>query len=237
MNDRQKWIENETLESVLLQRDQFELGSTEWEDWNQIKAEWLEHNKPSIKEEIVYFEGDSLESISDGFSLCEAMPLIPYDVMKRSLLEYHPAYRHPIPYVIIRHKKRYFFILRKSGSGEQFLIGLIGMVGGHVGAEDIDDLSLSKTILNALRRELNEEVGVADSIIRSIDIKGLIKGSEGVDAYHVGIIYEIELETDDIASQEEGVIEGIWLHEKELPEYVDRFESWAKIVYENVLKK
>lgn len=233
--NQDEWVKNGSLEEILAERDKWEVGSSEWESWNETKGLWLEYHKPSTKEEIVYFAGDSLSSIPDGFSPCNTLPVLSHNVMRRSLLEYHPEYRHPIPYVIIRHKRRYFFILRQSGSGEQFLVGLMGLVGGHVGAEDLDELSLNKTILNGLRRELNEEVGISDSMIRSVDIKGLIKGYDGVDAYHLGVVYEIELETDDIMTQEEGVIEGLWVHENKLSEYVDRFESWAKMVYDHLL--
>ncbi|WCF11421.1 NUDIX domain-containing protein (plasmid) [Paenibacillus thiaminolyticus] len=230
------WIKEKSLDDILQERDRFEVDDSEWNDWNEIKGKWLEHHKPSTKEEIVYFDELDLLSLSNGFIPCHQLPSIPFKTMSRSLLEYHPRYRHPIPYVILKHKKKYFFILRQGGSGEMRLIGRMGLVGGHVSAEEVCPM-LDKTILNGLRRELMEEVGVDDSMIHSIELKGLIKSNEGVDSDHLGLVYEIELENDDIASQEEGVIEGIWLEENELKKYVDRFESWAKIVYENILRE
>lgn len=234
--EREQWIRDKSLEVILQNRDEFETDSEEWKLWNEIKAEWLEAHKPSTKEEIVYFEETSLLSIPLGFTPMSRLPFIPYDTDRRSILEYHPEKRHPIPYAIVKHHLRYFFILRGSGSGEVRLVGKKGLLGGHVEKEDVDPKSLNKTMLNALRRELVEEAGITDDLIRSIHFKGLLKSNEGVDADHLGVIYEIELETDDISAQEQ-FLKGIWLHKNELEKHYDSFESWAKIVYDNLLKQ
>ncbi|MFF2531474.1 hypothetical protein ACFVS2_21440 [Brevibacillus sp. NPDC058079] len=237
MQDREHWVTQGNLEEILRKRDTHEVDSLEWKELNELKAEWLEYHKPSNKEEIIYFEETALLDIPHGFSIVEKLPYLPFDVMKRSLLEHHPEKRHPIPYAIVRHKRRYFFILRENGSGELRLIGKKGMLGGHVGKEDIDHETnnLSKTILNGLMRELQEEANIEAPMIVSIHLKGLIKGEEGVDADHLGIIFEIELDTDDIDTQEEGVQKGIWIHENDLKNHYPSFESWSKIVYDHVL--
>lgn len=235
--DEQWWIEKGSLEDLLKERDQYEIDSKEWEEWNELKMKWLEYHKPSNKEDIIYFEETSLLDIPLGFTTMDKLPIIPYEVERRSFLEYHPEYRHPIPYAIVKNKDQYFFILREKGSGEIRLIGKKGMLGGHVGQEDINEGSLSKTILNGLMRELEEEAGIHQAMISSIHLRGLIKSNEGVDADHLGLIYEVELSTDKIDTQEEGVLKGVWLHESELKDHVPSFESWSKIVYDSILKK
>lgn len=236
LEERKEWIQNKKLEDILKERDKYEVGSINWLYWNDLKAEWLERQKPSNAEEIIYFQEESLRGIPLGFTPANEIPDIPFYVGRRSVLEYHPNQRHPIPYAIVRFQERYFFILREKGSGEARLIGKKGMLGGHVGKEDIDSKGLSQTVLKALLRELSEEAGIGRDMIQSIHIRGLLKSNEGVDADHLGIIYEIELNTDKIASQED-YLKGIWIHQDELADHYNSFESWAKIVYDYLLKK
>lgn len=231
---KQVWLQR-SLEEILAKRDEFDTSSLEWDKWNQVKAEKLEQLKPSTKEEIIYFEETVLLDLPDGLTEIKTLPPYPFSIGKRSLLEYHPEKRHPIPYAIVKHQRYYFFILRESGSGELRLIGKKGMLGGHVGKEDVDSMSLNKTLLNGLRRELHEEAGITDELIRSIKLKGLLKSNEGVDSDHLGVIYEIELSTDNISSQEEA-LSGIWIHESELEKHAPSFESWASMIYEKWLK-
>jgi predicted NUDIX family phosphoesterase len=234
--ERSMWITDRDIKEILALRDEYDVDTEEWKTWNELKADWLEHHKPSNKEEIIYFKETALLDIPGGFSVIASLPMIPFHVMKRSLLEHHPENRHPIPYAIVKHKRRYFFILREKGSGELRLIGKKGMLGGHVGVEDIDQNSLNKTILNGLMRELNEEAGIDASMITGINIKGLIKSDEGVDADHLGVVYEIELDNDEIDTQEEGVQKGIWIHENDLENHNASFESWSQIVYNHILR-
>lgn len=229
------WAKGKSIDEILEKRDEFEYGTPEWMLWNRIKAEKLESLKPSTKEQIIFFKERDLKDIPLGLTLTDKLPNVSYYVGKRSLLEYNSEQRHPIPYCIIRHDNYYFFINREKSSGEIRLIGKKGMLGGHVGAEDMDDLSLSKTLLNGLRRELKEEAGITDELIKSINLKGILKSNEGVDKDHLGIIYEIELISKDITSQEEALTD-MWLHEDELSEHRDTFESWASIIYDTIIR-
>lgn len=236
--EKQLW-ENQrtkrTIDEIIQKRDEFEASTPEWDEWNKVKAELLENLKPSTKEVIVYFQESDLDRIPYGLTDAKKLPLIPTYTGRRSELEYNPIQRHPIPYVIVKHKKYYFFILRGQGVGEMRLAGKKGLLGGHVGVEDSDQLSLSKTLLNGLRRELKEEAGITDELIQSIELKGLLKSNEGVDQDHLGVIYEIELLSKEIVSHEKELT-GIWLHEKELKEHASTFESWANMIYEKWLK-
>ena len=154
----------------------------------------------------------------------------------RFTLEYASGvYRHPIPYVLLKHIDKYFFILRECGSGETRLIGKIGLVGGHVGEEDKDNDALS-TIINGMGRELLEEACVTKDKILSTELKGIIRSNEGVDQDHLGLIFLIDLNTDKIKSEEDGIISGIWVHKNHLSNHYDNFENWSKIVYDNILK-
>lgn len=229
-------MEDQKLEGLLERRDQEELGSEKWEELNAEKADYLEGIKPGTRERIIYFEESDLGGIEKVFTRDTDILGLPFGVERRSLLEYHPTRRHPIPYVIIRYEDKYFFILRESGGGELRLIGKKGLIGGHIDEDDIVEGDLGKTFHNSLLREAEEEAGVTEEIVKSIELKGLIKSDLGVDIDHLGLVYEIELVTDLIKSEEEGVLTGIWIKKDELKDHYESFENWAKIVYDNLLR-
>jgi predicted NUDIX family phosphoesterase len=225
-----------TLDEILKERNKYLPGTDDWFDLNMYKSKKLEEMKPSTKEEILYFYQEDLDNIPVGFIHTNEIPNVEYNFGTRSLLEYASVlYRHPIPYCIIKYKDKYFFILREKGSGEIRLIGKKGMVGGHIGIED-DDFDLPCIIYNGLRRELKEETGITGDIINKAELKGLIKSNDGVDADHLGLVYEIEINTDNIKAEEDGVLTGIWINKEDLYKHYDSFESWSKIVYDNLLK-
>lgn len=229
-------MEDRKLEELLALRDREVFGSEAWERLNGEKADYLEAIKPSTCERIIYFEESELGGIPEVFTRDADILGLPFGVERRSLLEYHPTRRHPIPYVIIRYEDKYFFILREAGGGELRLIGKKGLIGGHIDEDDIVAEDLGKTFYNATLREAAEEAGVTEEIVKSVALKGIIKSDLGVDIDHLGLVYEIELVTDLIRSEEEGVLTGIWIPRGELEEHYESFENWAKIVYDNLLK-
>jgi len=231
-----KNMADQKLDEILAKRDGFEYGSDEWHKLNEGKADYLESIKPSTKEMIVCFEEKDLDGIEDIFTKEAEVFDLPFSVERRSLLEYHPTKRHPIPYVLIRFEDKYFFILREQGGGELRLIGKKGLIGGHISEEDVVEANLEKTFENALMREGSEEAGLSPEIIKSITLLGIIKSDLGVDIDHLGLVYEIEVSTDEIKSEEEGVLTGIWIPKEELPAHYESFENWSKIVYDNLLK-
>lgn len=232
-----------TLDEILAKRDEYEYGSIEWHEWNGKKADLLEAKKPSVSEQIIYFKEEDLTFLgSEVFidfnqRMHNQLQQVPIHVQKRSLLEYVKEQRHPIPYVYVRDGERIFFISRESGSGELRLIGKKGMLGGHVGEEDLVQNNLKETLINGMLRELWEEAAISEESISDINLKGLIKSDVGVDNDHLGIVYEIILNNNDIQTQEEGIIDGLWLNKDEIKEHYDSFESWSKIVIDNVILK
>ncbi|HFJ9376876.1 TPA: NUDIX domain-containing protein [Bacillus paranthracis] len=231
---------NKILEEIKVETDKWKLKAL-----HEEKASILEELKPSTKERIIYFEESEVAFVPTGFTnmeaIIDAMQTVPVLVDRRSILEYNAVQRHPIPYVIVKHQNKYFFIIREGNSGEIRLIGKMGMLGGHVGEEDIHvsnkDVDLFKTIENGLYRELMEEAGITSEMIESIHLEGLIKLSGGVEDDHLGFVYMVELRTDDIQSQEEGVIKGLWVDKEDLPSIKDKLENWSKVVYEEILQK
>lgn len=224
------------LNEILKIRDENIIGSMEWAAANQFKATMLEEIKPGTKEKILFYYEKDLVDVPQGFSRTLKLPELPGNYTQRAWLEYNNGLtRHPIPYCIVRHKNKYFFILRESGSGEIRLIGKKGLLGGHIAFED-EGNTQNETIINAMFRELHEEAGITDEMIDNINIKGFIKSNEGVDQDHLGLIYEIIITTDNIKAEEDGVLSGIWINKEDLHKHYESFENWSKIVYDNLLK-
>ena len=210
---------------------------------NIEKAKSLENLKPSTKSEILYFLEAELTHIKNGFSNIsiediDAKPLFG----RRSLLEYLPMQRHPIPYCVISYKDKYFLALRENGSGEMRLIGKKGLLGGHIDKEDEyiinGKFSLKNTIENAMLRELNEEAKITKENIADIEFIGVIKIEElgSVENDHLGLIYQIELKYDDIALFEEGILSGAWFTKDEILNNFESLENWSKIVFNQLFK-
>ena len=228
---------DEKLESILAKRDECEFCSARWEELNREKAGYLESIKPSTKERIIYFEEEDLRDIGEIFTEKFSLLELPFGVERRSILEYYPTKRHPIPYVLVRFGNKYFFILREQGGGELRLIGKKGLIGGHISEEDVAEGDLVTTVQNALFREAQEEAGIQENMIKSVRLKGVIKSDLGVDIDHLGLVYEMEVMTDEIKSEEEGIMTGVWISREELPDHYESFENWSKIVYDNLLKR
>lgn len=220
---------------LLARRDAEALGSPRWEALNAEKADYLESIKPSTRERIVHFWEKDLAGLGDGFVPVAGVFELPFFIERRSLLEYHPAQRHPIPYVLIRHGDDYFFILREAGGGELRLIGKKGLIGGHVDAQDVEPGDLERTIWRAALREAKEEAGLDEEMIVSVRLRGALKSDLGVDIDHLGLVYEIEVNTDRIKAEEDGVLTSIWIPRHQLADHYESFENWSKIVYDHLL--
>ena len=212
---------------------------------NILKSEFLESKKPSLKETIVYFLEDELLNIPKDFSRISFDKLLaePH-VAKRSLLELLPIQRHPIPYVLVRYIEKgipfYFFLFREKGSTETRLVGRKGLPGGHVDGADIvidsnSNVLLKETIEIGLYRELLEEVGISKEGVKNIELVGFIKETDekSVGADHLGLIYIVDVYSKNYKSMEDGIISGAWLKKDDINP--SELESWAKLVYENLL--
>ena len=70
------WASDKTIAEIIEKRDEFNIGSKEWEMWNDVKAERLEEIKPSTKEEILYFNEEDLKDIKEGFTKIDKIQIL-----------------------------------------------------------------------------------------------------------------------------------------------------------------
>lgn len=144
--------------------------------------------------------------------------------------ELDPAFRQVIPYVVLRHEDKVFCTHRLSGGGEARLTGKYSIgTGGHI--------TQGERIMDGMRRELEEEVGVTDKEYIGFELKGFINQTDTpVNAVHLGCVFEMRLRTDDIQCLEKEKLKGEWIPFKELKELYDKgaLESWSDIVAANL---
>lgn len=169
--------------------------------------------------------GDQVQSISDNVNSH-------YCVMRRGDAEENPAYKQPIPYVVIRRNDEIFTYKRLTGGGEARLHNKLSIgAGGHMNDSE-NASSFEELILDNLDRELSEELHI-HSENRELRIVGLINDDlNEVGKVHLGILAVLDLSSNatvDVIEKEQ--LEGVWISASHLlaDSTFERLESWSQI--------
>ncbi len=148
----------------------------------------------------------------------------------RSEMETNPDYKQLIPYVIMSCGGRYLTYLRGKRAGEKRLVGnrSIG-IGGHI--NPIDDMSLFSfrdTYLNAVKREVEEEVnletGYTDRIVALLN-----DDSNEVGKVHLGVVHLWTLDSVNVTKKEQMINQLTFMSITELLEVRDEMETWSQL--------
>lgn len=188
----------------------------------------------SILEQIGLFHGISfdteryLQKIRQGDGV---------EFMLRSKAEQDSTYKQLIPYVIISHKDTYLCYTRGKRVDEQRLAEKASIgIGGHVNPSD--NLShfhgnFYKAYLNALIREVNEEVTIESPY--SENIVGLINDdSNDVGRVHFGIIHFWRLTEPKVRKREQVITKLQFMTIPELYQIQDQLESWSQLCLQSL---
>jgi len=152
--------------------------------------------------------------------------------MPRRDVEEDPGYQQIIPYVVFRHGDRYFLTKRLKASSEKRLRHLYSLgVGGHINPEDVVG---GDPVMSGMRREWEEEVAYSGSF--AARLLGLIhEESAPVGRVHLGVVFLIEGDTDQIAIRETDKLSGELLSLAEMRIFYLEMESWSQIVYDRLV--
>jgi predicted NUDIX family phosphoesterase len=156
------------------------------------------------------------------------------EFIARNLVETDFTRKQIIPYVLAKCGDKYLCIQRTSKQTESRLHNKYGLgVGGHINDED---QSPDQDIIDAgMRRELNEEIQFPDEV--SCKLVGIINDDTlEVDRVHTGFVYVLESSTETFDLQEKDQHLPSWKTIAELTELEPLMESWAKVVFHNVIK-
>jgi predicted NUDIX family phosphoesterase len=149
----------------------------------------------------------------------------------RSEVENDASFQQIIPYVVFRHRDRYFLTHRLRASSEKRLRKQYSLgVGGHINPGDLEG---GDPILDGLKREWSEEV-VYDGRFEARMLGLLNEDSSPVSKVHLGVVFLVEGDTPDIKIRETEKLAGELLTLEEMRMYYLAMESWSQIVYDRL---
>ena len=157
--------------------------------------------------------------------------------MGRPQAEQDPSFKQIIPYVVMSYNGKILSYVRGKRAGETRLVGnrSIG-IGGHI--NPVDEMTLfggdfMETYLNAVRREVYEEVNVnCDYTDR---IVGLINDdSNAVGSVHLGVVHLWTLASDSVERREQMITQIGFMTIAELEAVRDTMETWSQLCLDAV---
>ena len=155
----------------------------------------------------------------------------------RSEMETDPSFKQLIPYCIFRHTAEdgtvsIYQYTRGKGQGEARLHSKQSIgIGGHISTLDSGEDSPYE---QGMQRELDEEVQIDTKF--SQQCIGLINDDETeVGKVHLGVVHVFDVESKDIRSNEDDIIEDGFVPVAELLADTSKFESWSRICLESGL--
>jgi len=150
--------------------------------------------------------------------------------MPRDLAEYNFEHKQVIPYLIIRKGDNYLLLQRTSKQTEKRLHNKFSLgIGGHINPDSSGHGN--NLIIGGLYKELSEEVLInSPSELKFI---GTINDeSNSVSRVHLGLLYELEVLSDEYEVLEKDKMSAQWEHRNNLIHYYDNLETWSQIVYD-----
>jgi predicted NUDIX family phosphoesterase len=148
--------------------------------------------------------------------------------MSRDHAEYDFEHKQVIPYLIIRKGDNYLLLQRTTKQTEKRLHNKFSLgIGGHINPDSSghgDNL-----IIGGLYKELNEEVLINSP--SDLTFIGTINDeSNSVSKVHLGLLYELEVLSDEYEVLEKDKMSAQWENRNNLLQYYDSLETWSQIV-------
>lgn len=167
-----------------------------------------------------------------------------FEWMKRGLAEKNPEFKQPIAYCIIVNPelKKVFVYQRSTKAGESRLHNLFTIgIGGHIDTPDYneDESKNENPIHKSMFREINEEIQIPEqSEIEPIVLGYINDDSNDVGKVHLGILYLIKTNAEEVYPKDSEIAEGKFIHFNELKDIFSKneVETWSKIAFEPLKK-
>jgi predicted NUDIX family phosphoesterase len=157
----------------------------------------------------------------------------------RNPAETDPTFRQVIPYVLTTNQSsgKYLLMTRMKQQGEQRLHGkrYIG-VGGHIEKEDLLAAEKGSIVQTAAWREIGEETGFNTGVLTFAGIICVTdRAAAMVNQVHIGVVYHLHTENDQIVSDEADHHAHTWATVEELEQAHGNMEQWAQIICKDYL--
>lgn len=156
----------------------------------------------------------------------------------RPQAEKDPSFKQIIPYVIMTCKDKILSYVRGKKAGETRLVAKRSIgIGGHINPVDWTLFSADpyKTYLEAVEREVNEEVSVETNHTNEI-IAFLNDDSTEVGQVHLGIVHLWTLDEPKVNKKEQMITQMGFMSIPELQEVNDTMETWSQICLAGLAK-
>lgn len=154
------------------------------------------------------------------------------EFLPRAAMEIDPTYKQIIPYLIFRHKNRYFLMQRSANASEKRLQSKFSLgIGGHIRQEDM----VGKTIFDWAQREFHEEVSYQGAL--KIEPLGILNDdSNEVGKVHIGLVLLLNGDSDQIQVKSE-LKSGSLVTLEECNRHKDNLENWSNLVFDYLLSQ
>ena len=182
-----------------------------------------------VKRELIFPNGPWQGMRSQDVDHYQAIVTASGEFHWRSAMETDVTYKQIIPYMIFEYQDSYFLMERKSTASEQRLKSKLSLgIGGHIRQEDI----AGGTIFDWATREFHEEVSYQGAL--TIEPRGVLNDdTDAVGQVHLGFILVLHGDSPDISIRSEHK-QGLLVSRSAMENYVDRMESWSKIVWQHM---
>lgn len=136
--------------------------------------------------------------------------------------EYDMTLLQVIPYILVLNKKHDRIYVTERIAGEERLKGKFSLgCGGHINPCDTGNL-----IVNAARRELNEELNILQTKNTKLKTVGTVRDIKSITSDHVGIVMIVT--ASRVSVKEKDRMKGYWFDFNSLVLNYSKFESWAR---------
>lgn len=162
---------------------------------------------------------------------------------QRAMLEQDDEFRQVLPISIFTHKGKVWAYERTSKGGEDRLHNKVAVaVGGHWDMADLalvdGVIDLEKSIETAMARELEEEVKLTSSVVKSYKLDKMVCADDTeVDRLHIAMIHVHELDGEGLDSAEDQLKTIGFIDPQELLDGDYNIEVWARIICEILVKE
>jgi len=160
--------------------------------------------------------------------------------MNRAQVEKNPAYKQIIPYVIMSCEGKYLSYVRGKRAGETRLVAKRSIgIGGHINPVDWTLFSAEpyQTYLEAVKREVAEEVSVETPLSEDRIVALLNDDSTEVGQVHLGIVHLWTLDKPKVTKREQMITQMGFMTADELEKVRDSLETWSALCLSGLSEK
>src|SRR5258708_10754623 len=183
-----------------------------------------------LLEELGVFQGISLDVDKYLPVLTSASHLV---YRNRSEAEQDKRYKQLIPYVLILCAGKILRYRRGRGGQETRLRGLYSVgIGGHISEEDHGLFSCGIGYQDGMRRELMEEVAIAEE--KDADVAVINDDSTEVGYVHFGIVHIIYVSNESVAGRRSGIVSPEFMPIPDAVSDLSGYESWSRFCLEKL---